>query len=151
MEPTSTAFDGYKDLIGSPARAQLLYDLTSIFHFIHQSNVRRGWWHNIHTGEPKQRNVGEILMLVVSELAEAMEGDRKGLMDDKLLHHPMFRVEIGDALIRLCDIAGSNSGAFIGSREWAELSALALVEKLEFNASREDHSLAARLAGGKKY
>ena len=51
---------------------------------VHQLNQK--WWEDINTGLPISRNVGELLMLTVSELAEAMEGHRKGLMDDKLPH-----------------------------------------------------------------
>ncbi|MGE3404362.1 MAG: hypothetical protein AB7K63_17355 [Vicinamibacterales bacterium] len=64
------------------------------------------WWRNPATGEPIERNDGEMLMLVVTELAEALEGDRKGLMDDKLPHRPMPEVELADAYIRVLDIAG---------------------------------------------
>lgn len=64
------------------------------------------WWVDLRTGEELQRNMGEMIMLVVSELAEAMEGHRKELMDDKLPHRPMAEVEIADALIRVLDIAG---------------------------------------------
>jgi len=45
-------------------------------------------------------------MLTTSELAEALEGDRKNLMDDKLPQYKMFDVEIVDTFIRLFDIAG---------------------------------------------
>lgn len=71
---------------------------------VHIANAK--WWINIHTGAPLERNVGELLMLVVSELAEALEGHRKNLMDDKLPHRPMVEVELADTLIRLLDIAG---------------------------------------------
>lgn len=71
---------------------------------VHTANER--WWFDIKTGEPLNRNVGELLMLTVSELAEALEGHRKDLMDDKLPHRKMFEVELADAIIRLLDIAG---------------------------------------------
>ncbi len=45
-----------------------------------------GWWTNLHTGEPLERNHGEMFMLMVSEIAEAMEGQRKNKMDDHLPH-----------------------------------------------------------------
>lgn len=100
------------------------------------------WWVDLETGQPKQRNVGELLMLVVSELAEALEGDRKSLPDDKLPQYPMFHVEIIDAMIRLLDIAGNmipNPGEVYTA-------------KMQFNAVREDHKLENRRAeGGKKY
>lgn len=63
------------------------------------------WWVDLHTQEEIDRNAGEMCMLVVSELSESMEGDRKDLMDDKLPHRKMNEVEIVDALIRLLDMA----------------------------------------------
>lgn len=71
---------------------------------VHIANAK--WWEDLETGKPLDRNMGELCMLVVSELAEAMEGHRKNLMDDKLLHRKMFEVELADAMIRLLDIAG---------------------------------------------
>ncbi len=71
---------------------------------VHEANAK--WWTDLETGEPKKRNIGEMLMLMVSELAEAMEGDRKNLMDDKLPHRKMLEVELADALIRGLDLAG---------------------------------------------
>jgi hypothetical protein len=107
---------------------------------VHKANKQ--WWLDIHTGQPIKRNVGEMLMLVVSELAEAMEGHRKNLMDDKLTHRRMLEVELADALIRILDI-GAGLGMDLG---WA------YVEKMEFNRNREDHKREARmLAGGKAY
>jgi hypothetical protein len=41
---------------------------------VHLANA--GWWVNLETGTPIKRNVGELLMLCTSELAEAMEGIR---------------------------------------------------------------------------
>jgi len=81
-------------------------------------------------------------MLIVSEVAEAMEGHRKGLMDDKLPHRTMLEVELADALIRILD-AGRGLGLDIPG---------AVLEKNEFNRSRVDHTLEhRRAAGGKKY
>src|SRR5580692_5670814 len=71
---------------------------------VHTANAK--WWVDIDTGRPLQRNAGELLMLVVSELAEAMEGHRKNLPDDKLPHRRMFEVELADAVIRIFDICG---------------------------------------------
>jgi hypothetical protein len=70
---------------------------------IHEDNKK--WWVNIHTGEKLDRNVGEMLMLAVSELAEAMEGHRKGLQDDKLPHRKMLEVELADCLFRNLDLS----------------------------------------------
>jgi len=107
---------------------------------VHEANEK--WWRNPATGEPLQRNVGEMLMLMVSELAEAMEGHRKDLQDDKLPEYKMFDVELVDTLIRIFDVAGAYE---INLQEIYE-------RKMAFNAVRKDHTTEARLAeGGKKY
>lgn len=110
----------------------------------HGAAVDAGWWNDLSTGESLigKRNVGEMLMLAVSEIAEAMEGHRKDLMDDKLPHRKMIEVEIADCIIRLCDTAGA-LGLDLGG---------AIAEKMAYNAQREDHKPENRkAAGGKKY
>ena len=110
----------------------------------HRAAIDAGWWNDLKTGEDMRgkRNVGEMLMLCVSELAEAMEGDRKGLKDDKLPHRPMLEVELADTVIRIMDLAGGFNLDVAG----------AIVEKLEYNANRADHRPENRvLANGKKY
>ncbi len=100
------------------------------------------WWHDPQTGERIDRNVGEMLCLIHSEVSEAMEGHRKDLMDDKLPHRKMFEVELADAMIRIFDLAANHNLDLQG----------AILEKLEYNRKREDHTHAARLAeGGKRY
>ena len=86
--------------------------------------------------------VAQKLCLIHSEVSEAMEGHRKGLKDDKLKHRPMIEVELADALIRICDLAGA-LGLDLGG---------AIEEKLAYNATRADHKQEARNAsGGKSY
>lgn len=72
---------------------------------IHQQNLEAGWWDQYL--DDKTRRYETAMMLVASELAEAMEGCRKELMDDKLPQYRMFDVELADALIRLLDLAGA--------------------------------------------
>ena len=109
---------------------------------IHNQNVIAGWWGDLHTGEPVDRNMGELLCLVHSEISEAMEGHRKDLMDDKLPHRKMLEVELADAVIRIFDIAGAYEFDLGG----------AIMEKLEFNRTRADHKAENRKEeGGKAY
>lgn len=88
-----------------------------------------GWWHDLETGESKDRNKGEMLCLMHSEISEAMEAERKNLMDDKLPHRPGAEVELADAIIRIMDYCGG-FGYDVGG---------AVEEKLEFNRNRSDH------------
>jgi len=74
---------------------------------VHQANIK--WWQNIDTGEPIERNYKELLALVISEVSECLEGERKDLLDDKLRHRKMAEVEMADTFIRLLDFsAGFN-------------------------------------------
>ena len=111
----------------------------------HGASRRAGWWNDLETNEPiinRPHVVGEKMMLIVSEVSEAMEGHRKNLMDDKLPHRRMVEVELADAMIRIADLAGA-MGLDLGP---------AIVEKLAYNAKREDHKPENRKAeGGKKY
>ena len=71
---------------------------------VHKANEK--WWVSLETGEKIVRNKVELLSLMQSEVSEALEGERKRLMDDKLPHRPMAEVEIADVLIRTLDYAG---------------------------------------------
>ena len=126
--------------------SHIQHNLNSVAAIINQRNAAAGWWTNLETGEsmltkagekPK-RNVPEMLMLIVTEVSEAMEGYRKGIKDDHLPHRDMLEVELADALIRILDMA-HGIGYDIGG---------AVAEKLEWRA---DHKIENRLKdGGKK-
>ena len=58
----------------------------------HSIAKEKGFW-------DKERNMGEALMLVVTELGEAMEGYRHQ-------DHDNFREELADTFIRLFDLCG---------------------------------------------
>lgn len=159
---------------------------------VHQANIK--WWQDIDTGSPIERNRKELLMLVITEISEAVEGERKNLMDDKLPHRRMAEVEMADAYIRLLDysagfkvhigerycnyVPAENKGealfnisacviriAISDERLAAALYQIedyckfhgydlmvAMKEKMNFNAKREDHTHEARaIAGGKKW
>ena len=81
--------------------------LRTFFTDVHERNVRAGWWTDIETGQPKKRNVGEMFMLMVTEIWEAYQAYVAGAPDDKLTHHPGLGVEIGDLAIRMADFCGA--------------------------------------------
>lgn len=123
------------------------FNLTLQCHGLAKSS---GWWNDLHSGadltstrdEAPKVNVAEKLCLIHSEISEAMEGHRKGLMDDKLPHREMLEVELADAAIRIFDLAGGLGLDIAG----------AIAEKLAFNASRADHKPENRRAeGGKQF
>lgn len=116
-------------------------ELTTICHGI---AFESGWWNDIETGVDLRgkKDVPTLLMLIVSELGEAMEGHRKDLMDDKLMYRKMLEVELADAVIRIFDMAGGMGYDLPG----------AIVDKLLYNAKRSDHKPDNRAkAFGKKY
>ena len=121
-------------------------------HFCHGQAHHNGWWTDMGTGQdlrstgyPKLSptvNVGEKLMLIVTEVGEGMEGHRKLMMDDHLPTRTMLEVELADAVIRILDLAGG-LGLDIGG---------AIAEKLVYNGTRADHQIKNRRAiGGKKF
>jgi len=74
----------------------------------HDYAKRQGFWKASH-------NIGEKLMLIVTELAEAMESYRSGTIyfpteDDTreqfLQRRENFEEELADTVIRICDLAG---------------------------------------------
>lgn len=82
-------------------------NLALFFTDVHERNCRAGWWSDLDTGEPKKRNVGELLMLFVTEIAEAYVAYVQDARDDKLPEYPGLGVELGDLAIRLADFAGA--------------------------------------------
>ena len=98
---------------------------------IYQNNKEKGFWDN-------ERNVGEMLMLVTSELGEAMEAHRKGRFANLEAYEEFsenfedaikdtFEDEIADSVIRLLDMCG---GLGIDIDTHVRL-------KLEYNKTRE--------------
>ena len=104
-------------------------------------------WHD------KPMNVGEKIALIHSEISEALEGDRKNLMDDKLPQYKQIAVECADAIIRICDMIGALRDNCDNVDQVNELDmSEAIIKKLEFNRNRADHKQEAReQAGGKRY
>ncbi len=74
-------------------------DLREMQHQVHRTAVEHGWWES-------PRATGEVLMLVVTELAEAMEAYRAGNPEsEKLPGFSKMEEELADTIIRLLDLA----------------------------------------------
>lgn len=115
--------------------------LMAAMQLAHQTATDAGWYRNPKTGEPVERNFGEVVALMHSELSEALEAHRKDLRDDKLPGRSGIEVEFADCIIRILDTAAAMGLDVPG----------ALIEKNRYNRTRADHKLEARAAGGKKY
>lgn len=89
----------------------------------HENSTAKGFW----TENP---NIAEKLMLIVSEIAEALEHHRAGLPLDGLLikggKPDGFGIELADAIIRIGDLA-----AYLG----LDLEFL-VKRKMAYNATR---------------
>ncbi len=126
-----------KETIEYISRNSKLNLTSEIFH-----EMNRKWWYKEDSDVKLERNKGELLMLMVSEIAEAMEGERKNLMDDHLPHRKMVEVELADLFIRLMDYAGAYGYDLDG----------AVYEKMMYNLTRKDHSYEEReKENGKKF
>ena len=82
-----------------------------------------------------ERNEGEMISLMHSELSEALEGLRNGTFDDKIESFRSIEAEFADVIIRIMDHA----------EEKGYRVAEALVAKIEFNETRPYKH------GGKKF
>lgn len=105
-EIATAAADSFVQLVRlyppeTPGLAGVLMD--RIGAAIHTLNCRAGWWTDLDTGVRAKRNFGELLMLIVSEIAEGAAGWENAALDDKLPDYPMLDVELADALIRVFD------------------------------------------------
>jgi len=87
---------------------------------VHRIAVEHGWWEN-------PRPVGEVLMLMVTELAEAMEAYRNGNQEsEKIPGFSQMEEELADVVIRLLDYAGGENLNIEG----------ALLAKMAYNEKR---------------
>ena len=81
---------------------------------IHETAVEHGWW-------DLDRSIGEVLMLAVTELAEAMEAYRDGNpSSEKIDGFTKVEEELVDTIIRILDLAGG-MGYDIENALWAKM------------------------------
>lgn len=121
---------------------QLASEVNRLVDICYNASYAGGWHTDRFTGQLLDRNRAEMLCLIHSEISEAMEGERKGLMDDHLPNRPMAEVELADAVIRIGDYCG----------RWGYDLGGAIEEKLAYNATRADHKPENRSKeGGKKF
>ena len=78
----------------------------------------------------RKRELGTSLMLIISELSEILEADRKGILNEVNAKIPLitnFEEELADVVIRIMDLAG----------EYKLNLSLALKFKMSYNKTRE--------------
>lgn len=85
--------------------------LSEIISESYNTAVEKGWWE-----DDIERSVGTVLMLMVTELAEAMEEHRDGHALDEIWYQPEgspkagkpegVTVELADVIIRIADFCG---------------------------------------------
>jgi NTP pyrophosphatase (non-canonical NTP hydrolase) len=96
---------------------------------VNQMAIEKGWWKG-------ERNEGELIALMHSELSEALEAIRNGNPpDDKIPEFTGVEAELADVIIRIMDMAAAK-GYRVGE---------AVVAKINYNKNRPYKH------GGKKF
>lgn len=122
------------------SRKKIHTGITDLVSVAHGAAREAGWYTAPKTGRPIKRNIPEMIALIHSELSEALEAYRKTRMDDHLPHRLGIEVEMADAVIRIADLSGHLGLDLAG----------AILEKMAYNAKREDHKIENRKKSGGK-
>ena len=101
---------------------------------IHALNAK--WWLD-KNGVRLERNKGELICLMNSEVSEATEGVLTDAMDDKLPHYSMDAVEMADTRIRIIDYAEG----FGHDLESANVTVHPAVQYFETYSPLEQHAI----------
>lgn len=113
---------------------------------VHACAVEHGWWNDPDTGEPVDRNMGEMIALMHSELSEALEAYRD---DEPVIHYkyPNYAParyesspEIAGTIGKPCGIASEFADVIIRILDTCERDGIpiteALVQKHKYNLTR---------------
>lgn len=114
----------------SDIKLQFIHIFNTIQNQVYRTAVEKGWW------SESERNEGELIALMHSELSEALEGLRHGNpKSDKLPEFSAIEEEYADVIIRIMD----------HSQHKGYRVAEAIIAKTAFNESRPYKH------GGKKF
>ena len=149
VESLQTIYTILHSVLPAPSTERAVRELVAS---CHAASWSAGWWNDRETGESligsyagkylPRVPVAEKLLLIHSEISEAMEGYRTGAASRKIIDFWELEEELADVLIRVCDFAGGLNLDLAG----------AVAAKLAYNRKRPDHRPENRAQpGGKQF